>query len=156
MLLWLNSSLSMLLFFGRRVTTEGAWMQMKQPAWESMPVLDVRELDDKHLKMLSDTFEAVAQKELQPLAKLAEDEVRKRGAASGSWDVFEIKGTNSKKEGSEDRDHISDLTFQKHVLELAGVTVGRTYIVHLNKEYVRAGQIGELFKAALGRATDAN
>ena len=65
----------------------------------------------------------------------------KRGAAPGSWDIFEIKGTNSKKEGSEDRDHISDLTFQKHVLELAGVTVGRTYIVHLNKEYVRAGPL---------------
>src|SRR5665213_2170114 len=55
-------------------------------------------------------------------------DVLKPGAAPGSWDISEIKGTNSKKEGSEDRDHISDLTFQKHVLELAGVTVGRTYI----------------------------
>lgn len=59
----------------------------------------------------------------------------------GSWDIFEIKGTNSKKEGSEDRDHISDLAFQKHVLELAGVTIGRTHIVHLNKEYVREGPL---------------
>src|ERR1035437_7288371 len=68
-------------------------------------------------------------------------DVLKPGAAPGSWDIFEIKGTNSKKEGSEDRDHISDLTFQKHVLEQAGVIVGRTYIVHLNKEYVRAGPL---------------
>ena len=68
-------------------------------------------------------------------------DVIKRGAAPGVWDVFEIKGTNSKKEGSEDRDHISDLTFQKHVLALAGVTFGRASIVHLNKEYVRAGDL---------------
>jgi hypothetical protein len=71
----------------------------------------------------------------------AKCDVFKRGATPGSWDVFEIKGTNSKKEGNEDRDHISDLTFQKHVLELAGVAVGRTCIVHLNKEYVRAGAL---------------
>jgi hypothetical protein len=58
-----------------------------------------------------------------------------------TWDLFEIKGTNSKKEGNEDRDHISDLTFQKHVLELAGVTVDRANIVHLNKKYVRAGDL---------------
>jgi len=68
-------------------------------------------------------------------------DVLKPGAEPGSWNVFEIKGTNSKKEGSEDRDHISDLAFQKHVLELAGVTVGRTHIIHLNKEYVRAGPL---------------
>lgn len=68
-------------------------------------------------------------------------DVLKPGAEIGSWDIFEIKGTNSMKEGNEDRDHISDLAFQKHVLELAGVTVGRTHIVHLNKEYVREGPL---------------
>jgi hypothetical protein len=68
-------------------------------------------------------------------------DVLKPGTASGMWDIFEIKGTNSKKEGSEDRDHISDLAFQKHVLELAGIKVGRTHLVHLNKEYVRNGPL---------------
>src|ERR1700694_5236859 len=71
----------------------------------------------------------------------AKCDVLKRGATPGTWDIFEIKGTNSKKEGSEDRDHISDLTFQKNVLRLAGITVGRAYIVHLNKEYVRLGAL---------------
>jgi hypothetical protein len=59
LLLWLNSSLSMLLFFGRRVTTQGAWMQMKQPAWEAMPILDVRNLNDEQARMLANTYEAV-------------------------------------------------------------------------------------------------
>jgi hypothetical protein len=40
----------------------------------------------------------------------------------GAWDIYEVKGTNSKKEGNEDRDHISDLAFQKIVLERAGVS----------------------------------
>jgi hypothetical protein len=44
--------------------------------------------------------------------------------AASAWDIYEIKGTNSKKEGSEDRDHISDLAFQAIVLERAGVSVG--------------------------------
>jgi hypothetical protein len=60
---------------------------------------------------------------------------------AGTWDIYEIKGTNSKKEGNEDRDHISDLTFQAIVLERAGVKVGRTFIVHLDKEYVRQGAL---------------
>lgn len=71
----------------------------------------------------------------------AKCDVLQHDAVAESWDIYEIKGTNSKKEGSEDRDHISDLAFQKHLLELGGVTVGRSHIVHLNKEYVRAGSL---------------
>jgi hypothetical protein len=76
LLLWLNSSLSMLLFFGRRVTTQGAWMQMKQPAWEAMPTLDVRNLSDEQAKMLARTYDAVCDLELLPLAQLDKDPVR--------------------------------------------------------------------------------
>jgi hypothetical protein len=61
--------------------------------------------------------------------------------AGSAWDIYEIKGTNSKKEGTEDRDHISDLAFQAIVLERAGVSVGRLFIIHHNKEYVRQGEI---------------
>lgn len=39
LLLWLNSSLTLLLYFGRRVVTRSAWMQMKKPAWASMPLM---------------------------------------------------------------------------------------------------------------------
>jgi hypothetical protein len=62
-----------------------------------------------------------------------------------AWDIYEIKGTNSKKEGNEDRDHISDLAFQSIVLEKVGVSVGRLFIIHLNKSYVRDGDIEALF-----------
>ena len=76
LLLWLNSSLSLLLVFGRRVITQGAWMQMKQPAWESMPVLDVRALSTKQLATLSAHYRALSGEELQPLAQLKTDPVR--------------------------------------------------------------------------------
>lgn len=56
---------------------------------------------------------------------------------TNKWDLYEVKGTNSKKENKEPRDHISDLAFQTIVLEHYGVDVGDSYIVHLNKEYIR-------------------
>src|SRR5262249_8170171 len=76
LLLWLNSSLSLLLYFGRRVITEGAWMQMKKPAWASMPVLDVRALPSAKLKMLASTYDTVAELDLCSLAQLDRDPVR--------------------------------------------------------------------------------
>jgi hypothetical protein len=76
LLLWLNSSLSLLLYFGRRVVTRSAWMQMKQPAWESMPVLDVRTLTSNQLATLARCYDSLAQQNLQPLAQLHSDPVR--------------------------------------------------------------------------------
>lgn len=57
------------------------------------------------------------------------------------WDLYEIKGTNSLKEGSGDRNHIEDLVFQAVVLKRANVRLGRSFLVHLNKEYTRVGNI---------------
>ncbi len=75
--LWLNSSLAILLFFGSRVITRGAWVKLKQPAWQKMPVLDVRQLDDKQLKKLAKLYDKLKNKELQAIAKLHQDKVRK-------------------------------------------------------------------------------
>jgi CRISPR/Cas system-associated exonuclease Cas4 (RecB family) len=57
------------------------------------------------------------------------------------WDLYEVKGTNSKKDDGGPRDHISDLAFQTIVLERYGVQVGEKYIVHLNDEYIRGEEI---------------
>ena len=57
------------------------------------------------------------------------------------WDIHEIKGTNSIKEEGSDRSHIDDLSFQASVLKRAKVNVGRYFLIHLNKEYVRAGDL---------------
>ncbi len=76
LLLWLNSSLSVLLFFGRRVITQGAWMKMKQPAWESMPVLDVHLLSSLQLQKLADFYDTLSTQHLDPVSHLNSDATR--------------------------------------------------------------------------------
>lgn len=76
-MLWLNSTLSLLCYYGHRTVTRSAWMQMKQPAWASMPVLDVQRLSAAQTTALSDAYDNVASKALAPLAQLDADPVRR-------------------------------------------------------------------------------
>ena len=76
LILWLNSTLSLLCYYGRRTVTRSAWMQMKQPAWASMPVLDVRSLSAAQTTAFADAYDNVASKALAPLAQLDADPVR--------------------------------------------------------------------------------
>jgi hypothetical protein len=76
LLLWLNSTLSILSYFGRRAITEGAWMQMKKPAWASMRVLDVRTLSKSQLTELVETYDLLSVQTLAPIATLDKDLVR--------------------------------------------------------------------------------
>ncbi|NRF10805.1 N-6 DNA methylase [Agrobacterium pusense] len=78
LLLWLNSGLGLLLYFGRRAITQGAWMQMKKPAWEGMQVLDVRSLTPPALAKLAAAYDEFSGKTLRPLSKLDTDPVRLR------------------------------------------------------------------------------
>lgn len=65
LVLWLNSSLSLLLLYARRVITQGAWFKIKQPAWNAVPVLDVRTLSTKQLHALSTAYDAIMSKEIE-------------------------------------------------------------------------------------------
>ena len=67
-------------------------------------------------------------------------DVLKWNAETVKWDLYEIKATNSLHISGE-RDHLSDVAFQSVVLESCGIPLGRTYVVHLNKEYIRKGPI---------------
>lgn len=78
LLLWLNSTPSLLMLLSRRVSTRSAWMQMKQPAWENMPVLDVLSLSEKTVNSLADAYDKLCTEELKALAKLDVDENRRR------------------------------------------------------------------------------
>lgn len=76
LLLWLNGTLSIRSYFGRRAITRSAWMQMKKPAWASMPVLDVRALSKTALATLAEAYDRLAEKDLAPIAELDADPVR--------------------------------------------------------------------------------
>lgn len=51
---------------------------MKKPAWEEMPVLDVRALTTEQCERLARTYDDVSRKDLQALAKLDDDPVRQQ------------------------------------------------------------------------------
>ena len=52
------------------------------------------------------------------------------------WDLREVKMTTKVKP-----EHVYDVGFQRICFEEAGVKIGRTFLVHLNNEYVRHGAI---------------
>jgi len=58
--------------------------------------------------------------------------------SEGEWDVYEVKSGNSVKE-----DHIQDVAFQKWCYENseAGIKIRKCFIVHLNNQYIREGEI---------------
>jgi hypothetical protein len=74
--LWLNSTLGIMLLVGHRVPTQGAWVQFKKPTWNPMPVLDVRRLSEKQLRLLAITYDQLSTSELRPLPKIEQDDVR--------------------------------------------------------------------------------
>jgi hypothetical protein len=53
-----------------------------------------------------------------------------------SWNLYEIKSTTKVK-----KHHIPDLAFQKFVCEKAGLKIKRCFLIHLNNEYVKEGEI---------------
>jgi hypothetical protein len=76
LLLWLNSTLGILLLAGHRVPTQGAWVQFKKPTWNPMPVLDVKNLGSSELRGLAGAFDRLKTEELAPIRQMDEDPVR--------------------------------------------------------------------------------
>lgn len=72
---------------------------------------------------------------------IARNDMLSFNEATGLWDLYEVKGSNSLKENVKKRDHIEDVTFQASVLRRSNVSLGRVHVVHLNKEYVRNGDL---------------
>lgn len=74
------------------------------------------------------------------------DFVHKDG--TGVVDIVEVKASTSVKDGG-GQDHVLDVAFQVLAAERCGSTVRSAYLVHLNPEYVRSGDlaIDQLFVA---------
>jgi len=53
-----------------------------------------------------------------------------------SWNLYEIKSTTKVK-----KQHITDMAFQKYVLEKAGFKINRCFVIFLNKEYAKNKKI---------------
>jgi len=58
----------------------------------------------------------------------------------GTWHIYEVKSSTSIKKDKK-HNHLKDACFQKHVMTENGYNVSQVSIIHLNKEYVRSGDI---------------
>lgn len=76
LVLWLNSTLSLLMLSGHREETEGAFIGFKKPVLKQMPVLDVRNIGDPALKKLAQAFDQFANDPLLPFPEIANDPTR--------------------------------------------------------------------------------
>ena len=57
-------------------------------------------------------------------------------SAGEAWDIVEVKSTNNVKD-----EQLYDVAFQRHCCQLNGVKINRCHIMHLNREYVKQGDI---------------
>ena len=66
--------------------------------------------------------------------------------AEDGYEIYEVKATTDV-----DKEHLVDAAFQKYALTKFGLKIVRTYILHLNKEYRRKGDLDlqQLFVAKL-------
>lgn len=55
---------------------------------------------------------------------------------SEGWELIEVKASTKAKEY-----HCKDLAFQKHVLEKIGLDIVKISVVHINRDYMRKGEI---------------
>lgn len=53
------------------------------------------------------------------------------------WAIYEVKASSS----SEKNKYYPDVAFQKYVLEKCGLKINHFYLMHLNKDYVRYGEL---------------
>jgi len=66
----------------------------------------------------------------------AKADVLELDGSTGKWNLYEVKSSNKVK-----KEHISDLAFQKYVFEKSGKEIQDCFVVHLNGDYVRKGDI---------------
>ena len=76
--LWLNSTLGILLALWFREETEGAWIALKKPILEMLPVPDLDNFSDESLSSLAASFDALALVELRPIPELVTDPGRRQ------------------------------------------------------------------------------
>jgi len=59
---------------------------------------------------------------------------------TNKWDLYEVKASSEIKTDIK-HNHVKDVIFQTIVAEDSGVDIGESYIIHINKEYRRDGDV---------------
>ena len=67
--------------------------------------------------------------------------------------LYEVKSSTSVK-NKRGENHINDVCFQKYVLKECGLNISKSFIIHLNKEYIKNGKIDPLELLVFEDVTD--
>lgn len=76
LVLWLNSTLGMIILLAHREETQGAWIDFKKPVLLAMPVLDVRAITPEQRQVLIEAYDALSDQTLLPFPEMATDPMR--------------------------------------------------------------------------------
>jgi hypothetical protein len=76
LVVWMNSTLGLIVLLATRDETRGASVDFKKPSLGAMPVLDVRALSDEQTRLLADAYDRLAEQPLLPFPQMAEDDIR--------------------------------------------------------------------------------
>ncbi|MEI6835684.1 MAG: DUF2779 domain-containing protein [Candidatus Falkowbacteria bacterium] len=73
----------------------------------------------------------------------SKNDVLEYDSATDSWNLYEIKGTNTLNENENENlaDHIDDAAFQLVILQDLGIRINKISILHLNRDYIRGEEI---------------
>jgi len=63
-------------------------------------------------------------------------DIIKYNEETDNWDIIEVKSSTQVKDI-----HYKDLSFQKICFDKAGINIGRLYLIHVNNQYVKNGDI---------------
>lgn len=74
--LWLNSTLGLLLFLVHRQETEGAWVDFKKPVLTMIPVLNLTALSSDQLRNLASAYDSLCNEAILPFPEMNTDPVR--------------------------------------------------------------------------------
>jgi hypothetical protein len=74
--LWLNSTLGLLILLVHREETEGAWIDIKKPILEKLPIPDVGSLSSQRFEQLVSTYDNISKQPLLTLPQMDHDPVR--------------------------------------------------------------------------------
>ena len=76
LVLWLNSTLGLMILFANRDETEGAWVSFKKPTLRALPVLDILSLSAIQIETLATAYDQLCHDLLQPFSQMENDPVR--------------------------------------------------------------------------------
>lgn len=75
-----------------------------------------------------------------PQGLFAKVDILKKNPETGKWDLYEVKASSEVKTDLK-HNYIKDIGFQTAVVRDAGVDVGESYLIYINKDYRRQGEV---------------